>query len=305
MADEQSNAKGEVQDPESGLDTGTQDTDVNSSQPNEGIDSNNSAQNTQLPQVEDIGSDSHESNDDDDNFVCSRKAYRALLKDRAQFEALKNQLKNEATAQTSQLKTINDLVKNCLNMPTDNNANIPDNDNDTVGTNNNGQSTSTVQTNIVQHLLPQNNIDISVRPRTYANVVRTSSPTNVANSQANILMRPNTKPIQPTVVSQQSVQSIPTQTFYSQLPQVQQTYNFATPNYNQGLNATPIYFVDRPAIHELPYFKPHTLEQFNKYLVSFERHCAKVFPDDREQWRTLLTHSLPSTHGVRFRDTYL
>ncbi|CAF4965613.1 unnamed protein product, partial [Rotaria socialis] len=50
MADEQSHAKGEVQDPESGLGTGTQDTDLNSSQPNEGTDSNNSAQNTHLPQ---------------------------------------------------------------------------------------------------------------------------------------------------------------------------------------------------------------------------------------------------------------
>ncbi|CAF4925267.1 unnamed protein product, partial [Rotaria socialis] len=83
IADEQSNAKGEVQDPESGLGTGTQDTDLNSSQPNVGIDSNNSAQNSQLPQIEDIGSDSHESNDDDDNFVFSREAYQALLKDRA------------------------------------------------------------------------------------------------------------------------------------------------------------------------------------------------------------------------------
>ncbi|CAF2269821.1 unnamed protein product, partial [Rotaria magnacalcarata] len=42
----------------------------------------------------------------------------------------------------------------------------------------------------------------------------------------------------------------------------------------------------------LPYFKHHTLEQFNKYLLSFERHCAKVFPDDREQWRTLLISKL-------------
>ncbi|CAF2093595.1 unnamed protein product, partial [Rotaria magnacalcarata] len=48
MADEQSTAKGEVQDPESGLGTGTHDTDLNSSQPNVGIDSNNSAQNSQL-----------------------------------------------------------------------------------------------------------------------------------------------------------------------------------------------------------------------------------------------------------------
>ncbi|CAF2086840.1 unnamed protein product, partial [Rotaria magnacalcarata] len=47
-----------------------------------------------------------------------------------------------------------------------------------------------------------------------------------------------------------------------------------------------------PVKPELPYFKHHTLEQFNKYLLSFERHCAKVFPDDREQWRTLLISKL-------------
>ncbi|CAF4953426.1 unnamed protein product, partial [Rotaria socialis] len=116
----------------------------------EGSDSNNSAQITQLPQVEDIGSDSHESNDDDDNFVFSRKAYQALLKDRAQFEALKNQLKNEATAQTSQLNNSNDLVNNSLNKTTDNDSTILDNDNGTVGTNDNVQSTSKSRHGTVQ-----------------------------------------------------------------------------------------------------------------------------------------------------------
>ncbi|CAF2182030.1 unnamed protein product, partial [Rotaria magnacalcarata] len=105
-------------------------------------------------------------------------------------------------------------------------------------------------------------------------------------------MRPNTTFIQPTVVNQQSVQSIPTQTFYSQVPQVQQNCNSLPHNFNQGLNATPIYFVERPAVREISYFKHHTLEQFNKYLVSFERHCAKTYPDDQEQWRTLLISKL-------------
>ncbi|CAF2207944.1 unnamed protein product, partial [Rotaria magnacalcarata] len=114
---------------------------INSSQPNEGIDSNNSAQNTQLPQIEDIGSDSHDSNDDDDNIVFSRKAYQALLKDRAQLEALKNQLKNETTAQISQSNNNNDLVNTSLNKTTDNDANNTDNDNGTVGTNDNVQAT--------------------------------------------------------------------------------------------------------------------------------------------------------------------
>ncbi|CAF3359750.1 unnamed protein product [Rotaria socialis] len=174
---------------------------------------------------------------------------------------------------------------------------ITDNDNGTVGTNDNVQATSNVNHGTVQHLLPQNTIDTSVRPKTYANVVtsqgtnnilpthtvtqtpktyanvvRTSSPTNFSNSQANISMRPNDTFIQPTVVRQQSVQSIPTQIFYSQLPQVQQTSTI--PNFNQGPNATPIYLVDRPAVREQPCFKHRTLEQFNKYLVSFERHCA-------------------------------
>ncbi|CAF3542207.1 unnamed protein product, partial [Rotaria socialis] len=50
----------------------------------------------------------------------------------------------------------------------------------------------------------------------------------------------------------------------------------------------PIYFVDRPKPPEIPYFKHHTLEQFNKYLINFENQCAKIYPDDREQWRTVL-----------------
>ncbi|CAF4543148.1 unnamed protein product, partial [Rotaria magnacalcarata] len=135
MADEQSNAK---------------DTDLNSLQPNVGIDSNNSAQNTHLPHVDDIGSDSHESNDDDDNFVFSRKAYQALLKDRAQLEALKDQLKNEATTQISQSNNSNDLVNTSLNKTTDNDDNITDNDNGTVGTKDNVQSTSNTQHGTVQ-----------------------------------------------------------------------------------------------------------------------------------------------------------
>ncbi|CAF4382951.1 unnamed protein product, partial [Rotaria magnacalcarata] len=96
----------------------------------------------------------------------------------------------------------------------------------------------------------------------------------------------------PTVVNQQPVQSIPTQTFNSQAPQVQQNYNFPPPNFNQGINATPIYFVDRPKPPEIPYFKHHTLEQFNKYLINFENQCAKIYPDDREQWRTVLINKM-------------
>ncbi|CAF1978099.1 unnamed protein product [Rotaria magnacalcarata] len=110
--------------------------------------------------------------------------------------------------------------------------------------------------------------------------------------QANITIRPNATFIQPTVVNQQSVQSIPTQTFYSQVPQIQQTYNLPPTNFNQGLNATPIYFVDRPAVREIPYFKHHTLEQFNKYLVNFENQCAKIYPDNQEQWRTMLINKM-------------
>ncbi|CAF2082705.1 unnamed protein product, partial [Rotaria magnacalcarata] len=121
MADEQSKANGTVQDPESGL--GTQDIDSNNIQSNGGADSNDTAQSNQSPQVEDIGPDNEDSNDsnDDDNLVVSKKAYKALLKERAQFEALKNQLKNEATAQISQINNSNDLVNNSLN-------NNPDND---------------------------------------------------------------------------------------------------------------------------------------------------------------------------------
>ncbi|CAF4589885.1 unnamed protein product, partial [Rotaria magnacalcarata] len=110
----------------------------------------NIVQNTQLPQVEDIGSDSHESNDDDDNLVVSKKAYESLLKERAQWEALKNQLKNVATAQTSQLNNSNDLVNNSLNMTADNDSTILDNDNGTIGTNNNVQSTSNARHGTVQ-----------------------------------------------------------------------------------------------------------------------------------------------------------
>ena len=81
-----------------------------------------------------------------DKFVFSRKAYRALLRDRAQLEALKNQLKNEATAQNAQINNVKDLVNNNLNMNTDNDANIPDTDNGTLGTNDNVQSTSNCST---------------------------------------------------------------------------------------------------------------------------------------------------------------
>ncbi|CAF4440402.1 unnamed protein product, partial [Rotaria magnacalcarata] len=158
-----------------------------------------------------------------------------------------------------------------------------------------GQSTSIAQSSTVQQL-PQVNVDTSVRPSTYANVLSTpsqnSAQNNFINSQANITMRPNTTFIRPTVVNQQSGQSIPTQTFYSQVPQVQQNCNSLPHNFNQGLNANPIYFVERPAVREISYFKHHTLEQFNKYLVSFERHCTKTYPDDQEQWRTLLISKL-------------
>ncbi|CAF2128600.1 unnamed protein product [Rotaria magnacalcarata] len=219
MADEQSNAKGEVQDPESGLGTVTQDTDENNSQPNEGIDSNNSAQNTQSPQIEDIGSDSHESNDDDDNMVFSRKAYRALMRDRAQLEALKN----EATAQNYQISNSKDLVNKSLNKTTYNDANITNNDNGTVGTNDHVQSTSNAQHGTVQHLLPQNTIDTSVRPKTYANVVTSQGTNNIRpthtvtqtpKTYASIVCTPsqNNSPIkpalsQPTVSNQNKQQS--------------------------------------------------------------------------------------------------
>ncbi|CAF4324353.1 unnamed protein product, partial [Rotaria magnacalcarata] len=244
---EQTQANGTVQDPESGL--GTQDIDSNNVQSNGGADSNNTVQNSQFPQIEDISSDND--NFDDDNLVVSKKAYEALLKEHSQLEALKNQLKNGATAQAAQINNSKDLVNNNLNMTTDNDNNNPDTDNGTVGTNNNVQSTSTAQTSTVQQL-PQVNVDTSVRPNTYASVVSTPSHNNsqntFANSQANISMRPNTTFIQPTV------------------PQEQQNYNFSPPNFNQGLKATPIYFVDRPKPPEIPYFKHHTLEQFNKYL---------------------------------------
>ncbi|CAF4756076.1 unnamed protein product [Rotaria socialis] len=288
MADEQSKANGTVQDPESGL--GTQDIDSNNIQSNGGADSNDTAQSNQSPQVEDIGPDNEDSNDsnDDDNLVVSKKAYKALLKERAQFEALKNQLKNEATAQISQINNSNDLVNNSLNNNTDN-------DNGTLGTNDNVQCTSNARHGTLQQL-PQVNIDTSVRPRTYADVVSTpsqnNSQNNFTNSQANIAMRSNATFIQPTVLSQQPIQSIPTQTFYSQVPQVQQTYNMPPTNFNQNLNATPIYFVDRPKPPEIPYFKHNTLEQFNKYLVNFENQCSKNYPDDREQWRTMLINKM-------------
>ncbi|CAF3669032.1 unnamed protein product, partial [Rotaria socialis] len=262
---EQTQANGTVQDPESGLGT-------------------NTAQGTQLPQVEDIGPDND--NSDNDNLVVSKKAYEALLKEHSQLEALKNQLKNGAMAQTDQINNIKDLINKNLNMTTDNDNNNPDTDKGTVGINNNVQSTSIAQPSTV-HQVPQVNIDMSVKPRTYASVVSTpsqnNSQNNFANSQATISMRPNATFIQPTVVNQQSVQSIPTQTFYSQVPQVQQSYNMPPPNFNQGINATPIYFVDRPKPPEIPYFKHHTLEQFNKYLINFENQCAKIYPDDREQ----------------------
>ncbi|CAF4515466.1 unnamed protein product, partial [Rotaria magnacalcarata] len=78
------------------------------------------------------------------------KAYQALLRDRAQLEALKDQLKNETTAQISQSNNSNDLVNNSLNMTTDNDSNITDNDNGTVGTNDNVQVTSNAQHGTVQ-----------------------------------------------------------------------------------------------------------------------------------------------------------
>ncbi|CAF3398824.1 unnamed protein product, partial [Rotaria socialis] len=296
MADEQSKANGTVQDPESGL--GTQDTDSNNLLINEGANSNNIAQNNQLPQVEDVGSDNDESSDSNDEseataqndkFVFSRQAYRALVRDRARLEALEDQLKLEATAQNAQINNVKELINNNPNMTTNNDAKIPDTDN------NHGQSMSIAQPSTVQPL-HQSNTDMSVRPRTDANVVGAPSQihpqNNFVNSHANITMRPNATFIQPTVVTQQSVQSIPTQTFYSQAPQVQQNYNFPPPNFNQGLNATPIYFVDRPKPPEIPYFKHHTLEQFNKYLVNFENQCAKTYPDDREQWRTVLINKM-------------
>ncbi|CAF2219082.1 unnamed protein product, partial [Rotaria magnacalcarata] len=93
-----------------------------------------------------------------------------LLKDRARLEANESQLKNEATAQTSQLNNSNDLVNNSLNMTTNNDFNIPDNDNGTVGTNNNVQSTSNSRHGTVQQP-PQVNIDTSVGPKTYSNVI--------------------------------------------------------------------------------------------------------------------------------------
>ncbi|CAF2074186.1 unnamed protein product, partial [Rotaria magnacalcarata] len=225
MADEQANAKGEVQDPESGLGTGTQDTDLNNSQPNEGTDSNNSAQNTQLPQVEDIGSDSHESNNDDDNFVFSRKAYQALLKDRARLEALKDQLKNEATAQISQSNNSNVLVNTSLNMTTNNDFNIPDNDNGTVGTNDNVQSTSNSRHGTVQQP-PQVIVDTSVRPRTYASVV-TSQGTN--NIQPTYTVTQTSRP-------NQTLPIVQSQSFHSQLPQ---NYSMPPHNFNQTFNANP------------------------------------------------------------------
>ncbi|CAF2045513.1 unnamed protein product, partial [Rotaria magnacalcarata] len=99
-----------------------------------GADSNNIAQSSQLPQVEDIGPDNDAPNDlnEDDNCVLSRQAYRALLRDRARLEALENQLKLEATAQNAPITNIKNLVNNSLNMTTDNDANIPDTDNGTV-----------------------------------------------------------------------------------------------------------------------------------------------------------------------------
>ncbi|CAF3663936.1 unnamed protein product, partial [Rotaria socialis] len=275
---EQSNAKGEVQDPESGLGTGTQDTDINSSQPNEGIDSNNSAQNTQLPQIEDIGSDGHKSNDDD-NFVFSRKAYQALLKDRAQLEALKNQLKNEATAQNDQSSNIKDLVNNSLNKTTDNDSNIPDNDNGTVGTNNNVQSTSNAQHGTVQQP-PQVNIDTSVRPRTYASVVTLQSTNNV---------QPTPTVIQ-TPMLNQTLPTVQSQTFHSQLPQ---NYSMTPHNFNQTFTANPqVYYINNPVKPELPYFKGNKLDNFNKYLILFEKHCLKHYGNDREQWPMLLINKL-------------
>ncbi|CAF2057392.1 unnamed protein product [Rotaria magnacalcarata] len=236
---EQTQANGMVQDLESGL--GTQDIDSNNVQSNGGADSNNIAQNDQLPQVEDIGpdnDDANDSNDKDDKFVFSKQAYRALLRDRARLEALEDQLKLEATAQNAQSNNVKNLVNKNFNMNTDNDNNIPDTDSGTLGTNN-AHTTSIAQTNTVQQL-PQVNIDTSVRPRTYANVISTpsqnNSQNNLTNSQANISMRPNATFIQPNVVNQPPIQSIPTQTFYSQVPQVPQNYNMPSTNFNQNLN---------------------------------------------------------------------
>ncbi|CAF2073453.1 unnamed protein product, partial [Rotaria magnacalcarata] len=160
----------------------------------------------------------HESNDDDDNFVFSRKAYQALLKDRAQLEALKDQLKNEATAQISQSNNSNDLVNTSLNMTTNNDLNISDNDNGTVGTKDNVQSTSNTQHGTVQQP-PQVNIDTSVRPRTYASVVTSQSTTNVQPTHT-VIQTPMTNQTLPTVQSQ---------TFHSQVPQ---NYSMTPHNFN-------------------------------------------------------------------------
>ncbi|CAF2190972.1 unnamed protein product, partial [Rotaria magnacalcarata] len=225
MADEQSNAKGEVQDPESGLGTGTHDTVLNSSQPNDGIDSNNSAQSSQLPQIEDIGSDGHESNDDDDKFVFSRKAYQALLKERAQFEALKKQLKNEATAQSSQLNNSNDLVNNSLNNNTDNDNNITNYDNSTLGTNDKIQSTSNARHGTVQQP-PQAIIDTFVRPRTYAGVVTSQGTNNIQPTHT----------VTQTSMPNQTLPMVQSQTFHSQIPQ---NYSMPPHNFNQTFNANP------------------------------------------------------------------
>ncbi|CAF2062063.1 unnamed protein product, partial [Rotaria magnacalcarata] len=146
------------------------------------------------------------------------KAYQALLKDRAQLEALKNQLKNEATAQNDQSSNIKDLVNNSLNKTTDNDSNIPDNDNGTVGTNNNVQSTSNAQHGTVQQP-PQVNIDTSVRPRTYASVVTLQSTNNV---------QPTPTVIQ-TPMLNQTLPTVQSQTFHSQLPQ---NYSMTPHNFN-------------------------------------------------------------------------
>ncbi|CAF1992220.1 unnamed protein product, partial [Rotaria magnacalcarata] len=91
-------------------------------------------------------------NSDIDNLVISKKAYEALMNDRARLEALENQLKNGATTQTDQINNIKDLVNNSLNMTTYNDNNIPDTDNGTVGTNNTVQTTSIARPNTVQQL---------------------------------------------------------------------------------------------------------------------------------------------------------
>ncbi|CAF4891334.1 unnamed protein product [Rotaria socialis] len=159
---EQRQANVTVQDPESGL--GTQDIDSNILPINGGADSNNIAQSSQLPQVEDIGPDNDAPNDlkEDDNCVLSRQAY----------------------------------LNNSLNMTTDNDANIPDTDNGTIGTNNNNaHTTSTAQPSTVQQP-SQAKIAPSVRPKTYASVVKTPSQTNPAPSQT------NPAPSQPTVSNQ-------------------------------------------------------------------------------------------------------